>query len=69
MKEIEGETVTKNTEERIICERVGEREKKNTNCNFCWVFLFCFLYVLLSAFYFSAELSRIAGSPCFQTFC
>lgn len=29
MEEIKGETVTKNTEERIICERVGEREKKS----------------------------------------
>lgn len=42
MKEIEGETVTKNTEERIICERVGEREKKSTNCNFLLGFFVLF---------------------------
>lgn len=29
MEEIKGEMVTKNIEERIICERVGEREKKS----------------------------------------
>lgn len=29
MEEMKGETVTKNTEERIICGRVGGREKKS----------------------------------------